>query len=410
MRAPFSRASGNPHGFSSLALGIAVLVAMAAPIAAQTGASAAQLPVNLGTAGNYEVLAGTSVTNTGLSKITGNLGVSPGTGLIGFPPGTITGTQDVGDAAAVQAQSDLDAAFSDAAGRAPAVTVAGDLGGQTLTPGVYNAATTLGITGTLTLDAQGDAGGVFIIQTGTTLTTAAGSNVVLTGGAQPANVFWQIGTTATLGANSTMVGSIMALTSITAITGAAVYGRMLVLNGAIVLDGNAIIAGPLGLTPPALNWTDTLNGHNQSVVDTNTSDQVYTVDDATGTGAGWTVTAEATPFTGRSTGAVLPDATVFAVNGDPASESDTKVPVAQCATGSGCTLPTPSGTIAYPVQITVADSGTGQPVTIYDAKAGTGMGPIVITDVGWWLNIPANTRADTYTSTITLAVDSGPGS
>jgi hypothetical protein len=413
MRAPFSRTSCNSHGFSSLALGIAVIVALAAPIATQSGASAAASPVGLGTAGNYEVLAGTSVNNTGLSQITGNLGVSPGTGLTGFPPGVITGVQDVGDAAAVQAQSDLNAAYSDAAGQTPASSVSGDLGGATLTPGVYNAATTLSITGTLTLDAQGDPDAVFILQIGTTLTTASGSDVVLTDGAEPDNVFWQVGTTATLGANSTMAGNILALTSITAMTGATVDGRALVINGAVILDDTTISLSPgsLGLTVPAtLSWADTLNGHDQSVVDTNTSDQAYTVIDGTGTGAGWTVTAEATPFTGSTTGAVLPDATVFETNGDPSSESDTSVPAAQCVTGSDCTLPTPSGSIAYPVQITVASSGTGRPAAIYDAKTGTGMGGIVIADVGWWLNIPANARADTYTSTITLAIDSGPAS
>ena len=240
MRATFSRGSRNPHGFSPLALGIAVIVAMAALIATQSGASAAQSPVSLGTAGNYEVLAGTLVTNTGLSQITGNLGVYPGTGVSGFPPGTITGTQDDGDDAAQQAQSDLTAAYSDAAGRAPAASVSGDLEGETLTPGVYNAATSLGITGTVTLDAQGDPDSVFIFQIGTTLVTASDANVALTGGAQAANVFWQVGTTVALGANSTLQGNILALTSITGTTGATVYGRALVIDGAIVLDDNTI--------------------------------------------------------------------------------------------------------------------------------------------------------------------------
>ena len=409
MRAAFTRASRNPRGFSWLALGIAVIVAMAVLIATQSRASAAQLPVSLGTAGDYRVLAGTSVTNTGLSHIVGNLGVSPGTGLTGFPPGVITGVQDVDNAASGDAQSDLTAAFSDAAGRAPATGVSGDLGGATLTPGVYNAATTLSITGTLTLDAQGDPDAIFIFQLGAGLATASASQVVLTDGAQAANVFWQVSTTVTLGAGSTFAGNILALTSITAVTGAVIQGRALVINGEVILDDNAIDGDSLSLTAPAtLSWSDTLNGHNQSVVDTDTSDQTYTVVDTTGTDAGWTVTVEATPFTGSATGAVPPDATVFETNGNPSSESGTTVPGAQCAAGSDCTLPTPSGSIAYPVQITVAASGTGEPVAIYDAKAGTGMGAIVIADVGWWLNIPANARLDTYTSTITLAVDSGP--
>jgi hypothetical protein len=409
MRATFSRASCNSHGFSPLALGIAVIVAMAALIAIQSRASAAASPVSLGTAGNYAVLAGTAVTNTGLSQINGSLAVSPDDALTGFPPGIITGAQDLGDAAAAQAQTDLTAAYDDAAGQTPATSVSGDLGGQTLTPGVYNATAALGITGTLTLDAQGDPDAIFIFQLGAGLATASASQVVLTDGAQAANVFWQVSTTVTLGSGSTFAGNILALTSITAVTGAVIQGRALVINGEVILDDNAIDGDSLSLTAPAtLSWSDTLNEHNQSVVDTDTSDQTYTVVDTTGTDAGWTVTVEATPFTGSATGAVLPDATVFETNGDPSSESGTTVPGAQCAAGSDCTLPTPSGSIAYPVQITVAASGTGEPVAIYDAKAGTGMGAIVIADVGWWLNIPANARLDTYTSTITLAVDSGP--
>ena len=409
MRAISSRASGNSHRFSPLALGIAVVIAMAALIATQSGASAAASPVSLGTAGNYAVIAGTAVTNTGPSQVNGNLAVSPDDAVTGFPPGVISGGQDLGNAAAAEAQSDLTAAYDDAAGQTPATSVSGDLGGETLTPGVYNATAALGITGTLTLDGQGDPDAIFIFQLAADLVTASDSQVVLTDGAQAANVFWQVGTTVTLGSGSSFAGNILALTSITAVTGAAIQGRALVINGEVILEDNTISGDPLGLTAPAtLTWADTLNGDNQSVVDTNTSDQTYTVVDATGTDAGWTVTAEATPFIGSATGAVLPDATVFETNGDPSRESSTAVPAAQCATGSDCTLPTPSGSIAYPVQITVAASGTGQPAAIYDAKAGTGMGAIVISDVGWWLNIPADARVDTYTSTITLAVDSGP--
>jgi hypothetical protein len=170
-----------------------------------------------------------------------------------------------------------------------------------------------------------------------------------------------------------------------------------------------ISGGPLGIAgPTSLSWTDTLNGYNQSVADTDTSDQSYTVTDPTGTGAGWNVTVEATPFTGTNTGAVLPDSTVLETNGDPGSESGTSAPTAQCATDSTCTLPTPSGAVAYPAQIPVSADDTAQPVAIYDASSDSGMGSAVISDVGWWLNIPANTEADTYSSTIVLTVNSGP--
>ncbi len=170
---------------------------MATVIVTQSDASAAQSPVNLGTAGNFAVLAGTTVTNTGPSHITGDLGVSPGTAVTGFPPGVITGTQHDGDAVAFQAQADLTTAYNDAAGRTPDTSVSGDLGGLTLTPGVYNSVSSLGMTGTLTLDAQGDHSAVFIFQMGSTLGTAAASQVVLTGGAQASNVFWQVGSSAT---------------------------------------------------------------------------------------------------------------------------------------------------------------------------------------------------------------------
>jgi Ice-binding-like len=160
-QAPRQPAAGRPtpatrhHRFLWPAAGLALVAAMTVLSASQSSAGAAQPPVDLGTASNFAVLAATPVTNTGPSVITGDLGVSPGTAVTGFPPGVVTGAQQSADAVALQAQSDLTTAYNDAAGRTPASTVSGDLGGQTLTPGVYNAASSLGLTGTLTLDAQG---------------------------------------------------------------------------------------------------------------------------------------------------------------------------------------------------------------------------------------------------------------
>jgi hypothetical protein len=134
----------------------------------------------------------------------------------------------------------LTTAYNTAAAQAPTGTVSADLGGQTLTPGVYNSATSLGLTGALTLDAQGNANAVFIFQAGSTLTTASASSVNLVNGAQACNVFWQIGSSATLGTASTFRGSILALTSITATTGATVDGRLLARNGATTLDSNTV--------------------------------------------------------------------------------------------------------------------------------------------------------------------------
>lgn len=204
----------------------------------------AQPPVNLGTATSFAVLAGTTITNTGSTVITGDIGVYPGTAITDFPPGIIIGTTHAGDPVAQQAEIDLGIAYIDAAGRtADASVPASDIGGYTLNPGVYNASSSLGITGTLTLDAQGDPNAVFIFQIGSALNTAAeDSNVVLINGAQACNVFWQVTSSATLGTHTIFQGTILALTSIAATTGAVVIGRLLARNGAVTLDTNTITA------------------------------------------------------------------------------------------------------------------------------------------------------------------------
>jgi len=201
-----------------------------------------QAPVALGSAANFAVLAGSTVTNTGATTVTGNLGVSPGTAVTGFPPGTVSGTMHAGDPAAAQAQIDLTTAFNDAAGRSVgAVTVAGNLGGQTLTPGLYKSTSSLEISsGDLTLDAQGDANAAFIFQMASTLTTTAGRQVILSGGAKAANVFWQVGSSATLGTTSVFKGNILAAQSITLSTGGTLDGRALTRVAMVALDTNTI--------------------------------------------------------------------------------------------------------------------------------------------------------------------------
>jgi hypothetical protein len=208
-------------------------------------------PVNLGTAGNFGVLAGSAVTNTGPTAVVGNLGVSPGTSVSGFPPGTVSGGSHVGsDPVAVQAQTDLTAAYLNAQGRPPGTVVSGDIGGQTLAPGTYTSASTLGITGILTLNGAG----VYIFQIGSGLTTASASQVNLIGGATAANIFWQVGSSATLGTGSTFNGTIMAQASITVTTGAVLNGRALARTGAVTLDSNPLVnpsgSGPPGPAPP----------------------------------------------------------------------------------------------------------------------------------------------------------------
>jgi hypothetical protein len=198
--------------------------------------------VALGTVEDFAVLAATAVTSTGATVLDGDLGLSPNgaSSITGFPPGVVNGVTHAADGVALQAQNDLVGVYNNLAGRACATTIAGDLGGQTLVPGVYCASSTVGLTGTLTLDAQGDPSASFIFQIGSTLTTASAAQVLMINGAQDCNVFWQVGSSATLGTSTRLVGSIVALASATLNTGASVSGRVLARTGAVTLDGSAV--------------------------------------------------------------------------------------------------------------------------------------------------------------------------
>ena len=223
---------------SAFLLGAAVALCLTAVnVAAQD-----QLPVDLGSAANFAVLGASTVTNTGPSIINGDLGVWPGTAYVpGTPPATVNGAIHAGDTAAQHAQASLTIAYNDAAGRTVGVVgVAGDLGGQTLAPGLYKSTSTLAITGDLTLDANGDPNAVFIFQIGSALTVTTGRRVVLIGGAKAANVFWQVGSSATLGTYSALKGTVMAYASITIATGATLDGRALAQVAAVTLDSNAV--------------------------------------------------------------------------------------------------------------------------------------------------------------------------
>ncbi|MFJ2511723.1 ice-binding family protein [Streptomyces griseoviridis] len=231
------------------AAALTTTVAAAMVAVTSTPALAIATPVPLGTASSFAVLAGQSITNTGPTVITGDIGVSPGTAISGFPPGIVNGAQHSADAVALQAKSDLTTAFNNAAGQATDAALPPDAGGLTLVPGVYTASSTLGLTGTLTLDAQGDPNAVWVFQVGSSLTTASASQVNLINGAQACNVFWEIGSSATLGTNSTFVGNILALTSISATTGATINGRALARNGSVTLDTNTTPAPPAPAAP-----------------------------------------------------------------------------------------------------------------------------------------------------------------
>jgi hypothetical protein len=209
-----------------------------------TAAAPCPTGVPLLTAGNFKILAGSTVTNTGPTTITGgNLGLSPGSAVTGFPPGILTppAVMHVTDPIAAQAQLDLTAAYLYAAGLPPGTSLPGNMSGLTFTPGVWtNASSVMLSAGNVTLDAQGDANAVFIFQIGSTLTTIGSTQVVLAGGAQAKNIFWQVGSSATLGTNSIFYGTIMALQSITLDTGATLHGRALARNGAVTLDANTV--------------------------------------------------------------------------------------------------------------------------------------------------------------------------
>jgi len=212
------------------------------------GLNAYATSVNLGTAGNYAVLAGSTVTYTGSSVLTGDLGVSgQGTAVTGFPPGMVTGgTINAGNAAAQTAESDLTTAYNTAAGLTRTGTLTGqNLGGMTLTPGVYFFASSAQLTGALTLNPLGNPNAVFVFQIGSTLTTASASSVIFTNSLSDSNVYWQVGSSATLvGTGTTFEGNILALTSITLTTGATIgCGSALASNGAVTLDSNVIGGG-----------------------------------------------------------------------------------------------------------------------------------------------------------------------
>jgi hypothetical protein len=244
------------HRRRTLHASIAVAVGLAFAALPATGQASAVL---LGTAAPFVVLAGSTATNTGPSVLNGDLGLSPGSALTGFGlPAVVNGATHNTDAVAAQAQSDLTIAYNTAASQLSPVDLTGqNLGGLTLTAGTYAFSSSAQLTGALTLDAAGDPNAQFVFQIGSTLTTASASSVVMINGGSPCNVYWQIGSSATLGSTTAFQGNLMALTSITLNNRASVVGRALARNGAVTLDENVLNGSVCGAastpagSPPA---------------------------------------------------------------------------------------------------------------------------------------------------------------
>ena len=230
--------------------------------------------VNLGTGDNFAVIGASTVTNTGASVITGNLGLTPGTSITGFPPGTVNGTIHAADAIALQAQNDIAAASTNITGQECDSNLTDqDLGGLTLTPGVYCFSSSAQLTGTLTLNGQGDPDAVFIFKINSTLTTASSSSVVYINSAQSCNTFWQVGSSATLDTNTSFEGNIIAYDSITLVTGANVNGRLLARTGAVTLDTNTI--SKTTCTTPTSTPTPTPTSSSNSTSSSSSSTDSY---------------------------------------------------------------------------------------------------------------------------------------
>jgi Ice-binding-like len=335
---------------ASLRLGLSVFTVGALTFAFGASPAWSATAPNLGTAAAASVVAGSTVTNTGSSVLSGDLDLYPGTAVTGFPPGQIGGTQHAGGPTggpADVAANDVTNAYLQTQAAPTTAVMNTDLGGQSLTAGVYSASSSMSLTGTLTL--VGTANSVFIFQAVSTLITAPGSRVVLSGGVQACNVFWQVGSSATIDTTTQFVGNILALASITMNHGATLEGRALAQNGAVTLDDNTIssptcnVASPTTTTTTAATTTTTGAGPTTTTTaargtTTTTGPGPTTTTTAGGSTTTTTTTAAGTTATSTPTGASTPTTTPGGTS-PKSSPLNTTTTVAGIAGGTTTTAP-----------------------------------------------------------------------
>ncbi|AOX66730.1 hypothetical protein BJK06_14270 [Curtobacterium sp. BH-2-1-1] len=379
----------------SLALiGTGIGLAAALALASSGPASAATVidgPIGLGTAATYGVLGASTVTNTGPTTVQGDLGLSPGTSITGFGGpgnGIVNGTVHQTDAAATQAQADTTTAYNVAASLTPTQTGVSELNGLSLSPGVYTGdALRLADTGTLTL--AGSADSVWVFQAASTLTIGSGTRILTTGGASSCNVFWQVGSSATIGSAAQFQGTVLADQSVTATTGATVVGRLLARTAAVTLDTNTITA-PTGCPAPGTP--------SETVAPTITSGTPTAA--TAGTPYSFPVTATGTPAPTYSDGGTLPPGltinpttgvisgtpttpgtttvTITADNGTAPADTETYVLTVRAPAVVPTPTPTPSApTSSAPAVPVAAGSGSGGPGNSPAELAFTGSDPTV---------------------------------
>ena len=361
---------------------IAVLGSIGA-ILGFTGIVIAAGTVALGNANSFAVLAGSGITNTGGTTITGDVGSYATLTQTGFGSITLIGTNHLGNTTTQAAKTALVTAYNDAASRPLDTSIIADLGGQTLAPGVYNTASSIGITGTVTLN--GTASDVWIFQAGSTLTTAPSSAVLLTGGAQACNVFWQIGSSATLGTNTAFEGNILAFTSITLNTGTIVNGRVFAQNGAVTLDTNIItrstcsdaLPGTLHVVKHVIN--DNSGGASASNFTMHVSGTTnISLSSFAGSEAGTDVTLDAGSYTVTETGlsgytesdSVGCTGVISAGETKTCTITDNDIYVAPVSHGGGGAILTqPTTPIIAPLVVTPTNTTTGYSANTFQAVA-----------------------------------------